>query len=180
MLNSYDDVFDYYKNKTVWFSNLIGGKILKTDCFNEANGRPVATKDMTIIEYDQEMIDKAKKADPELNIIRGDIRSLPFDNESFDGILDLSTLDHIDNPDLAIEEYYRVLKPEGYLLLITWVGPKQEDTDEWKSTNQYFFNRDELKNILDEKFEYGFSQDLFTESEPNYHHGTLIEFICQK
>lgn len=42
-----------------------------------------------------------------------DLRRLPLASESFDAVLLISVLEHIDELDLACEEMYRVLKPGG-------------------------------------------------------------------
>jgi SAM-dependent methyltransferase len=57
-----------------------------------------------------------------VNVLQGDIRSLPFKDASFDMVLDLSTLDHVPLHQAleAIQEYKRVLKKDGILVLIFW------------------------------------------------------------
>lgn len=44
---------------------------------------------------------------------------LPFDNEEFDSIVMNEVFEHVFNPDDLLTEVYRVLKPEGVLLLTT-------------------------------------------------------------
>jgi SAM-dependent methyltransferase len=49
-----------------------------------------------------------------------DVRSLPFDDDAFDGVLSTSTLDHFAEPasiDRSLHELRRVLRPGGRLLL---------------------------------------------------------------
>lgn len=45
--------------------------------------------------------------------IIGDIHDIHLDNESFDGIICSSVLEHVENPIRAVEEMYRILKPGG-------------------------------------------------------------------
>ncbi len=45
------------------------------------------------------------------------IEHLSYDNESFDGILCSSVLEYLDNPDLCLAEFARILKPSGILLV---------------------------------------------------------------
>ena len=40
-----------------------------------------------------------------------------FDSETFDAIICISTLEHISRPWKAIEQFYRVLKPSGHVLV---------------------------------------------------------------
>lgn len=48
----------------------------------------------------------------------GDLASLPFRDESFDGALNIVTLEHVREPQAVIAELARVLKPGARLLLI--------------------------------------------------------------
>ena len=44
---------------------------------------------------------------------------LPFNNNEFETILSFETIEHLPNPKKFIQELYRILKPEGYLVLTT-------------------------------------------------------------
>jgi SAM-dependent methyltransferase len=46
-------------------------------------------------------------------LIRGDVRELPFDDDSFDVVIDFGTLFHIARPEAAAAEIARVLAPGG-------------------------------------------------------------------
>ena len=58
------------------------------------------------------ILDKVADYDPD---IVGDVHNLPLENESVDGVICVSLLEHVENPWQAMEEIYRVLKPGGYL-----------------------------------------------------------------
>jgi SAM-dependent methyltransferase len=47
----------------------------------------------------------------------GDLRSMPFDDEEFDSILNTQVLEHIDDTYRVFSEFRRVLKPDGYLCI---------------------------------------------------------------
>src|SRR5438094_7319521 len=52
-----------------------------------------------------------------VEIKQGDLnRDLPFDYESFDYVTCLEGLEHIENPQQAIREFARVLRPGGHLI----------------------------------------------------------------
>ena len=53
---------------------------------------------------------------PEINVC-SDVRNLPFENGSFDCVLCLQVLEHVDNPFEAMQEIGRALRPGGILLL---------------------------------------------------------------
>lgn len=53
-----------------------------------------------------------------LNLLAGDGTLLPFADNSLDGVLSFFTLHHIDTPAPFFKEVNRVLKPDGFFLLI--------------------------------------------------------------
>lgn len=56
------------------------------------------------------------KPDQERNIpffIRGDGRFLPFPNDSFDAILSIATMEHVNGIEVLLAEVARTLKPRG-------------------------------------------------------------------
>jgi len=52
-----------------------------------------------------------------IDLLRADVRALPFAGDSFDLIFALSVLEHMDSLDSAIDEIGRVLQPGGRLLV---------------------------------------------------------------
>jgi ubiquinone/menaquinone biosynthesis C-methylase UbiE len=52
---------------------------------------------------------------PGLTFMRGDARSLTLPDASFDLVVFHTTLCHIPNPELALREAHRVLRPDGWL-----------------------------------------------------------------
>lgn len=132
------------------------GFVLKTDCFNEAEGGEKDISDLldakktTYVELNPAMVEQAKSKHPERYFVCGDIRELQFGDETFSMVIDLSTIDHIPLGDVkkAIKEYYRVLKPGGRLLLVAWCSDKRrEEPINWGGL-QYFLYEPELLNLL--------------------------------
>lgn len=46
----------------------------------------------------------------------GDVRSLPYPNHTFDGVIAIEVLEHIPDPEAGLLEAMRVLKPGGYAI----------------------------------------------------------------
>lgn len=51
---------------------------------------------------------------------QADACNLPFENHSFDTVMSVNALQTMDQPEMALMEMHRVLKPGGELLLITY------------------------------------------------------------
>lgn len=58
------------------------------------------------------VLDKEDTYNPD---IVGDIHKLPFEDETWDAIICNAVLQHVENPQEAMQEIYRVLKPNGFL-----------------------------------------------------------------
>jgi len=67
------------------------------------------------IEYSKEVVSLGKDMFPDLNIKQADIYDLPYKNGSFDLIICTEVLEHLDNPQKALEEMLRATK--RYLIL---------------------------------------------------------------
>lgn len=59
-----------------------------------------------------------KKTHPDLDY-HSDIQDMPLKNESFDTVLSAEVLEHVPDPEKALREMYRVLKPGGKLVMST-------------------------------------------------------------
>ncbi|MDP8239919.1 MAG: class I SAM-dependent methyltransferase [Candidatus Hatepunaea meridiana] len=60
-----------------------------------------------------------RKVHPEARLTLGDVQMQPFGNQKFDLALTVDVMEHIEDDVAAFAEYYRVLKPGGYLLMHT-------------------------------------------------------------
>ena len=72
--------------------------------------------------------------------IRGDLLDLPLDDDSVDGFVLTEVLEHCTDPQQAINEVYRVLKPGGLLLVTSpFLWPQHATAsyrDYWRFTDQ--------------------------------------------
>ncbi|PCI30367.1 hypothetical protein COB55_00160 [Candidatus Wolfebacteria bacterium] len=81
--------------------------------------------------------------------IIGSIMDMPFQDETFDCVICLETLEHVENPFEAMREVLRVLKPNGKFIGSTPFTHKlhgEEYGDYWRFTRQCW------KNILMKDF----------------------------
>jgi ubiquinone/menaquinone biosynthesis C-methylase UbiE len=57
------------------------------------------------------------KTHPYLSVVQGSVTSLPLEQESLSGIICIETLEHILDMKMVLKEFYRCLRPGGYLLI---------------------------------------------------------------
>ncbi|QWU44891.1 bifunctional 2-polyprenyl-6-hydroxyphenol methylase/3-demethylubiquinol 3-O-methyltransferase UbiG [Bacillus sp. NP247] len=76
------------------------------------------------VDLSEVMIQKGKERGegPNLSFIKGDLSSLPFENEKFEAIMAINSLEWTEEPLQALNEIKRVLKQDGYAC-IAILGP---------------------------------------------------------
>jgi SAM-dependent methyltransferase len=163
VFSNVDEVYEFYKNKAIAECKRVNsGRVLKTDCHNESgifgHSRPIIPwiKDFVqvdALEIDPDVISKAKAniGEDGWTVTQGDIRKLPYSDDSFDLLLDFSTIDHVTPEELpiVIKEYHRVCKPNGKFTIIVWLSNKNERDSTYGY--QYYFEKEYFKKEL-EKF----------------------------
>ncbi len=112
---------------------------------------------VTGVDIENEAITHAQNTYQKENIafIEGDIRSLPFENSSFDIITCFETIEHITEHDRAMAELKRVLRPNGVLLIST---PDSDSTHEHASRGRNPFhplelNKKQFASLLNNHFQ---------------------------
>jgi len=160
VLSNVVEVYEFYKSKAIKECNRVSGlRVLKTDCHNESgifgHSIPIIPwiKDLVrvdALEIDPDVIDRAKKNIGEGGwvVTQGDIRSLPYSDDSFDLLLDFSTIDHVTPEELptVINEYHRVCKPNSNFTIIVWLSNHNERDSTY--SYQYYFDKDYFKKEL--------------------------------
>ncbi len=66
-----------------------------------------------------------------LDVIEGSMTSLPWNSNSFDGIITVASYHHLSTDEeraCAINEMYRVLRPGGKALIVVWAMEQPEDS----------------------------------------------------
>jgi len=134
-LNTKEYWNEVYKNTPIWggckqgadeldiiISNLVTGKkMLEIGCGrkNLAYELYKLGYDITAIDISNVVVDMLKKEYPEVDYIEMDARELKFEDETFDFIYSEDLLEHFPETQVAIQEWLRVLKTGGYMLIGT-------------------------------------------------------------
>lgn len=93
------------------------------------------------------------KGFPNLEFETADVTCLPFPDSSFDRVVSFETLEHLQEQELLLREFRRVLKPEGLLILSS--PDKAVYSDQEGFENEFHVRelyRDELEALIDEAF----------------------------
>jgi SAM-dependent methyltransferase len=64
-------------------------------------------------------VDLSRQLPKDLAVICGDLAKLPFRDGAFSLIFSRSVFEHLPQPDLVLEEFYRVLQPNGACIILT-------------------------------------------------------------
>lgn len=102
------------------------GKILEMGCgsayFSTVLNRefPAGEYEYHGIDMEQDAVKAAKQfVKDENKIVIGSVEKMEYENDSFDNILYLDVIEHVNNDKASIEEAFRVLKPGGKLIVST-------------------------------------------------------------
>jgi ubiquinone/menaquinone biosynthesis C-methylase UbiE len=86
--------------------------------------RPAQQVRYIAIDLDEDMLARARRRSrQQVEVVQADMRALPFDDASIDVALSYSGLHMIPDPDRAIAELGRVVKPGGHLAGSSFVAP---------------------------------------------------------
>lgn len=99
-----------------------------------------------------EMVAKSRKYEGKarLNAMVGDVRDLPYPNDSFDVVFAIALLHCMDNQQAigqAMEQFHRVLKPNGLLILQT-AAQTDSQQEAYQEEVLYRISEPELENLL--------------------------------
>jgi SAM-dependent methyltransferase len=81
--------------------------------------------DVIGIDFSELMVDQARQLHPKVKFACGDAESLSFGNETFDAVAMNFGLIHLDRPERAIAEAFRVLKKQGRFAFTVWAPPEE-------------------------------------------------------
>jgi ubiquinone/menaquinone biosynthesis C-methylase UbiE len=95
-------------------------------------------------------------ANPNFSLLRSDVDKLPFFDNSFDVIISTYSLEHFTDPEIVLNEIYRVCKKNGHIILISpsWDLPYSPPPSiNEKLKNRFFRYRFDLFRFKEEILE---------------------------
>ena len=107
--------------------------------------------DIIGVDISDKMLEIARKKLPNIQFVKADATSLPFDDETFDYVFAITAFEFIENQEKAFQEAFRVLKTGGYFLigalnLNSELGQHKHESKTFK--NAKFFTPQQLEQIL--------------------------------
>jgi SAM-dependent methyltransferase len=104
---------------------------------------------VTGVDISEEQIRRARQSVPEAAFIRQDMTALDFPDQSFDAICSFYAVIHIPREEHrpVLENFHRMLKPRGILLLCTGAGDAPGDIDEFFGAPMYWSHYDAETNL---------------------------------
>ncbi len=77
------------------------------------------------VDFSAAQVRMARDRYPAVRFEQADAEALPFDPQSFDAVVNGFGMCHLPNPDLALREAFRVLKPGGRVAFTVWDIPER-------------------------------------------------------
>jgi SAM-dependent methyltransferase len=115
------------------------------------------------------MVEEARRRNPGMTFVEGDLRALPFGDGALAGVVAFYSLIHLERGGLvaALQELARALRPGGQLLVAFHVGDEVRRVEElWgarAALDFVFFGVDEMRAAVGEA---GFEVTAVTERDP--------------
>ncbi|MBV7378715.1 class I SAM-dependent methyltransferase [Maritimibacter dapengensis] len=79
------------------------------------------------IDFSERMVEQAKVQFPDIKFSVADAEDLPAQDATFDVVLSNIVLFHVTDPEKAMAEARRVLKPTGRFVFSQWLGPDRSE-----------------------------------------------------
>lgn len=102
-----------------------GDRVLDVACGTGTSTAALAKRGARVvgIDFSAGMIAEATRRHPSLEFVQGDAQALPFGDAEFDAVTVSFGLRNFSDPQLALAEMYRVLKPGGRIVVTEFSTP---------------------------------------------------------
>ena len=109
------------------FGDLSGKRFLDVGCGTGELAAAAVSRGAAAegLDFAATMVEKASEKYSQIAFREGDAEQLPYAEASFDAVVCSFGLLHMSNPDRALQEARRVLKPSGRYTFTVWCGPDQ-------------------------------------------------------
>lgn len=133
-----------------FFDALSGDRLLDVGC---GPGPDVSTfesagYDAVGLDLTPAFLQAARDHEPAASFVRGDMRDLPFDDATFDGVWSSASLLHVPRSDAAttLREFHRVLRPGG----VVFCSVKRAPTTSGESEDRHFeyYRAGEIRSLV--------------------------------
>jgi len=149
--------YEHYHRYTMALNWAEGLDVLDAACGEGYGSHLLATKAKTVVGVDisTTAIKHAQKTYSKSNLtyIQSNVLSMDFKDDSFDLVVSFETLEHLSEHQELIQEFKRVLKPNGVLIIST--PDKKEYSDKTGFNNEYHIKelyQDEFADLIQPEF----------------------------
>jgi SAM-dependent methyltransferase len=101
------------------FSGFETGRVLDVGCGNGWSSDALAQRGLDVVRVDLNAEAFEPPADPRLELREGSAMELDAADDSFDVVASYQMLEHIPNPEAALDEMFRVLRPGGTAVIVS-------------------------------------------------------------
>lgn len=131
------------------------GDVLDVGCGDGTTAQLLSgrTRGYTGLDHSPRVVEAARRrmeGTPTVTFVEGDMHQLPFDASSFDEVLLLHALTYAKQPDRAVAEAARVLRPAGRLVVATLAAHRHQATTATYGHVNAGFRPADLRRLLEE------------------------------
>ncbi|MGI8557938.1 MAG: methyltransferase domain-containing protein [Solirubrobacteraceae bacterium] len=137
-----------------WASNqCVGRRVLDAGCgagYGAAMLHAAGAGEVVAIDLSESIVEVARQAVPDNVACEiGDVTSLSFGDATFDVIVCFEVIEHVDDPNAALDELARVLRPDGLLLISS---PNRDRYMPGNPHHRHEYVPEELREALLQRF----------------------------
>lgn len=133
-----------------FYANLNGEQILDVGCGPGVDTETFSNDGFEVVGFDltRSFTETAKEKVPDTSFVRGDMRQLPFADETFDGIWSCASFLHIPREDApgTLREFNRVLAEDG----VVYLSVRHGEVSGYHTDGRYFeqYLPEEIRTLL--------------------------------